>query len=156
MILKAERFESFVLSIDAIHKSISKIKNDIVSDDCIKSVHTLWLYELLVNKDGLTPSELASKSKIDRSLVSREIRSLAKGGYINFEMPVGRRNYNSRITLTEKGKILAEEIADSAIRVQQSVSNDITDEELAVFYSVLDRILENLQITAKSEKGDLK
>ena len=156
MLLKAERFESFVLSIDAIHKYISKIKNDIVCERSVKSVHTLWLYELLIHKDGLTSAELAAKSRIDRSLVSREIRALARDGYINFDLSEGRGNYNSRITLTQKGKILAEEIAKVAIKVQNIASNDISDEELTVFYSVLERVMHNLQTIAKNEKGESK
>ena len=150
-VLGAERFETFILLIDSIHKSINRVKLDVVQDSSVKSVHTLWLYELLKHPEGLTATEIASKSKIDRSLVSREMRALLKGGYISSADSSGKRGYNERLILTENGMRLAEGIAESALLVQQSVSRDISVEELSVFYSVLERISANL--TEVNKKG---
>ena len=75
---KIERFEKFILLIDQIHKDINRIKSFIVSDPELKGVHSMWLYELLRSPNGLTATEIAAKTKIDRSLVSREIRILEK------------------------------------------------------------------------------
>ena len=150
--MPTERFETFVLLIDAVHKSINKVKNEITADCGVKSVHTMWLYELLIHPKGLTATELAAKSRIDRSLVSREIRELERGGYIVSDSVSGKRSYNSRITLTEKGKILTRRISDAAYTVQQSVSKDISADELATFYGVLEKIHGNLK-NATSAKG---
>ena len=141
---KVDRFESFILLIEAIHKSINKIKTDIVPGSAIKSVHTMWLYELLRNPQGLTATEIAAKTMIDRSLVSREITALMRGGYVKSASSEGKRNYNSVITLTEKGKALAEEIAESALKIQNEVSRDVDKDELSVFYSVMERIYNNI------------
>ena len=151
-VLGAERFETFILLIDSIHKSINRVKLDVVQDSSVKSVHTLWLYELLKHPEGLTATEIASKSKIDRSLVSREMRALLKGGYISSADSSGKRGYNERLILTENGMRLAEGIAESALLVQQSVSRDISVEELSVFYSVLERISANLTEVNKNRK----
>ena len=151
-VLGAERFETFILLIDSIHKSINRVKLDVVQDSSVKSVHTLWLYELLKHPEGLTATEIASKSKIDRSLVSRELRALLKGGYISRADSSGKRGYNERLILTENGMRLAECIAESALLVQQSVSRDISVEELSVFYSVLERISANLTEVNKNGK----
>ena len=151
-VLGAERFETFILLIDSIHKSINRVKLDVVQDSSVKSVHTLWLYELLKHPEGLTATEIASKSKIDRSLVSREMRALLKGGYISRADSSGKRGYNERLILTENGMRLAEGIAESALLVQQSVSRDISVEELSVFYSVLERISANLTEVNKNRK----
>lgn len=151
-VLGAERFETFILLIDSIHKSINRVKLDVVQDSSVKSVHTLWLYELLKHPEGLTATEIASKSKIDRSLVSREMRALLKGGYISSADSSGKRGYNERLILTENGMRLAEGIAESALLVQQSVSRDISVEELSVFYSVLERISANLTEVNKNGK----
>lgn len=152
---KVDRFESFILLIDAIHKCINKIKTDIVSSGEIKSVHTMWLYELLRNPKGLTAVEIASKTMIDRSLVSREITSLIKAGFIKSDSASGKRNYNSVITLTEKGKAAAEEIADAALKVQNEVSSDVSADELSVFYSVLERLYRNISdIANKTEPNE--
>lgn len=149
---KVDRFESFILLIEAIHKSINKIKTDIIPESAVKSVHTMWLYELLRNPKGLTATEIAAKTMIDRSLVSREITSLIRGGFVKSDSPGGKRNYNSLITLTEKGKELAEQIADSALKVQNEVSSDVSTDELNAFYSVMERLYNNIvAIANKSE-----
>ena len=142
---KVDRFESFILLIDAIHKSINKIKTDISPASAIKSVHTMWLYELLRNPDGLTATEIAAKTMIDRSLVSREISALMRAGYVMSASSEGKRGYNSVITLTEQGKALAEQIADAALTIQDNVSRDVNKEELSIFYSVLERLYRNIE-----------
>ena len=149
---KVDRFESFVLLIDAIHKCINKIKTDIAPESAIKSVHTMWLYELLRNPEGLTATEIANKTMIDRSLVSREISALMREGYVRSASSEGKRNYNSVITLTEKGKALAEEIAVAALEIQNKVSFDVSSDELQIFYSVLERLYSNIErISNKKE-----
>ena len=149
---KVDRFESFVLLIDAIHKCINKIKTDIAPESAIKSVHTMWLYELLRNPEGLTATEIANKTMIDRSLVSREISALMREGYVRSASSEGKRNYNSVITLTEKGKALAEAIAVSALEIQNKVSFDVSGDELQIFYSVLERLYSNIErISNKKE-----
>ena len=142
---KVDRFESFILLIDAIHKGINKIKTDISPASAIKSVHTMWLYELLRNPDGLTATEIAAKTMIDRSLVSREISALMRAGYVMSASSEGKRGYNSVITLTEQGKTLAEQIADAALTIQDNVSRDVNKEELSIFYSVLERLYRNIE-----------
>lgn len=145
LINKDDRFESFVILIDSVHKCISKIKHELSTMTSVKSVHTLWLYELLKHKEGLTPTALADKSNIDRSLVSREIRELVKGGYIVTEPCEGKRGYNSRITLTERGEEAAKKIAESALEIQNSVSREIDVDSLSVFYETLESLCVNLE-----------
>ena len=141
---QVDRFETFILFIDAIHKSINKLKTDIAPQSPIKSVHTMWLYELLRNPEGLTATEIASKTMIDRSLVSREISALMREGLVNSASTDKKRNYNSPITLTEKGRELAEHIATAALKIQNAVSANIDKDDLSVFYTVLERIYNNI------------
>ena len=149
--MKTDRFENFVLLIESVHKCINKVKQEIILESSIKSVHTLWLYKLLQSPEGLTATEIAAKSGIDRSLVSREIRALIKSGYIVTENEEGKRGYNARITLTEPGKVIAERIAAEALSVQEAVSRDISKDELETFYEVLEKISYNLD--GMTEKG---
>lgn len=139
-----DRFEGFILSIDAIHKCINKIKQDVITDESLKGVHSLWLYELLKSDEGLTSAELASRSGIDRSLVSRELTPLIKEGYI-ISKGAARRGYNSRFTLTEKGTAVARRISSLALDVQSFASSDVSDEQLLCFYEVLFKIKSNLE-----------
>ena len=151
---KVERFETFVLLIDAVHKGINKIKLDILPDSAIKGVHTMWLYELLQNPNGLTAAEIAAKTKIDRSLVSRELRILMKEGIVVTDSKSDKRSYNSVINLTPKGVAYAQKIADAAMEIQNAVSSDIPIDELATFYSVLEKLYENINIAVGETSAD--
>ena len=142
--MESERFRRFTLLVDGIHKSVQKIKNNKASDFGVKGVHTLWVYELLCHPEGMTASELAAKSMIDRSLISREIEPLKAKGYITAEEVVGKRSYNSKIRLTEKGKEIARRIGDIAIEIQKLADMGIDEEELIRFYVTLEKISSNL------------
>ena len=117
-------------------------------------MHTLWLYELLKSPTALTAAQLAAKSNIDRSLVSREVKILIDNGYISLAEGAKQRGYNTRLHLTERGREIAEKIARSALTVQESVGGCISADELAVFYNVLSRISENLEQLSRDGIAD--
>ena len=144
--MESERFNQFIQLIEGIHKSVNKIKLSVAPTLGIKSVHILWLYELLSHPGGLTATTLASKSKIDRSLVSREVEELRERGYVEVVGGGGekRKNYNSRICLTEKGRILAQAITLYALDAQTEADSGINEEELKAFYATLRKLSENL------------
>lgn len=151
------RFYTFAQMIDSIHKSIYKIKSDLIPIFGVKSVHMFWIYELYSHPDGLSAAELAEQAMISRSLVSREIDRLLKDDYVELrENSRGkRRNYNSRITLTEKGVKLAEQIQGKALSVQASANIGISPEELESFYKTLEKLRGNLSaIVEQSEYGE--
>ncbi len=150
----SQRFYLFTQLIDGVHKCIHKLKIDTAPYFGVKSVHIFWVYELYMHPKGLTSAELACRSMISRSLISREIESLQKDGYIEFsEQPHGKRkNYNALILLTDKGKALAEHIASEGLAVQQAVNKGISPEELAVFYATLEKLYENIKQVAKERE----
>ena len=150
--MESVRFEKFTLLIDGIHKSINKIKVDTAPDLGVKSVHVFWVYQLSLHPEGLTAAEIAAVSMVDKSLISREIAALKKDGYVEFEDTGKKRNYNARITLTEKGRGLAERITEEAIHVQSMVDVGITDEELVSFYSTLEKLYANFASLTSGEK----
>ena len=151
--MESVRFEKFTLLIDGIHKSINRIKFDTAPDLGVKSVHVFWIYQLSLHQDGLTAAEIATVSMVDRSLVSREIAALEKGGYVAREDTGNKRSYNARITLTEKGVELAQRITHEAINVQSKVDEVITEEELSGFYSTLEKLYENFLSLSSPEKS---
>ena len=79
------RFEKFALLIDGVQKNIQKFKNSIAPVLGVKSVHVLWIYELYIHKSGLTSAELAVRSNIDPSLISRELAALKAGRSITLQ-----------------------------------------------------------------------
>ena len=151
--MEAIRFEKFTLLIDGIHKCISKIKFDTAPDLGVKSVHLFWVYKLMLHPKGLTAAEIAAVNKVDRSLVSREIETLKKNGYVQTKDNGNKRSYNSRITLTESGLALAKRIKDEAIRIQEAVGANISEDELATFYVTLEKLYGNFDLLAAKERA---
>ena len=151
--MESVRFEKFTLLIYGIHKSINKIKFDIAPELGVKSVHVFWVYQLLLHPEGLTAAEIAGVSMVDRSLVSREIETLKKNGYVKSEETGKKRSYNARITLTDKGKELAEKIKSEAIKVQAAADDGITEGELLSFYSTLEKLYSNFTALTVGEKN---
>lgn len=153
------RYEKFTHSIDGIHKSVNKLKAAIAPRLGVKGVHVFWIYKLLEYPDGLTAAEIATVSMIDKSLVSREIAALKRDGYIEVRgAEGGKRNYNARLVLTERGIELAEKIVTEVTRIQTAVSEDISQEELSAFYSTLEKIhgkFTGIAAAYAAENGDI-
>lgn len=142
-----ERFYLFVLRINSISKYINKLKFDFAPQLGVKNVHIFWLYELYVHPEGLTASELATRAMISRSLISREIENLLENGYIQMQKnSKGKRmNYNALISLTEKGVELAKNVSKKGMEVQSRVNQGISEEDLIIFYSTLEKLQNNLK-----------
>ncbi len=155
--MELQRFHHFVQLIENVHKSVNKIKLSIAPTLGVKSVHVFWLYELLSHPQGLTAATLAQKSRIDRSLVSREVEELRKSGYVEVTRGGGekRKNYNSRIRLTATGEELAHTITEYAMAAQLAADSGLSEEELDAFYATLGKIDHNLSGVAKTAK-DIK
>ncbi len=154
--MEANRFEKFTLLIDGIHKCMNKIKIDVAPELGVKSVHVFWVYELLLHPEGLTAAEIAAVSMIDRSLVSREIETLQKNGYVTSSAKASKRKYNSVITLTEKGTELARRIEAVARNVQMAVDADISENELVAFYATLEKLFVNFSSITSKEKINIR
>lgn len=135
--MQDERFDEFSTLISGIHESISKIKASYTSKLGLKEVHILWLYLLKTHRDGLYASELASASKVNRSLVSREIGGLIKNGVLYIDEANTKSKYGRKFRLTEYGDELANRISHIAKEIQNSVNQGISEQDLTVFYNTL-------------------
>lgn len=140
------RYEKFILLIEGIQKSIRKLKLDKAPSLGVKSVHIFWLSHLLQHPEGLTAAELATESMIDRSLVSREIEALERGGYITV-LGDGRR-----YVLTDEGEKLSLEIKVIIEDVQKKVGEGIDEGELLSFYSTLEKLHGNFEKMTKNKR----
>ena len=54
-------------------------------------------------------------------------------------------NYNALITLTDKGMELAKNVSKKGMEVQSRVNQGISEEELIIFYSTLEKLQNNLK-----------
>ncbi|MBQ4150831.1 MAG: MarR family transcriptional regulator [Clostridia bacterium] len=149
--MQEERFMRFVNLIDGVHKSVQKMRVDNAATFGIKGVHIFWVYELLQHPEGLSATELAARTNIDRSLISREISALEAKGFINIDKAKGKRNYNSKLTLTSSGTDAATKIKQLAISFQNIISSDVPERELEIFYSVLEKLYNNFEKLTEEE-----
>lgn len=145
--MEQERVIRFTHLIDGIHKRVQKIRTDYAAAFGVKGVHVFWVYELLSHPDGLSAASLAASSKIDRSLISREISALESIGYVSAEKQGGKRNYNSKIVLTESGVEAAKKMRSIMLDFQNLANDGVSDEDLETFYTVLEKINNNLENT---------
>lgn len=143
--MEQERFMRFVNLIDGVHKNVQKLRLDNAAEFGMKSVHIFWVYELALHPEGLSATELAAKTNIDRSLISREISALESKGFIHIDKQSGKRTYNSKLTLTDSGKAAAEKIKNLAIKFQNIANNNVSQDELIIFYSVLEKLYNNFE-----------
>lgn len=141
--MEKDRFIRFALLIGGVNKHLQRIKIDNAAEIGIKGVHAFWLYELYTHPEGMTASELASRAMIDRSLISREIDLLKRNEIVAVKSEAGKRSYNAKLYLTDRGKILAQRIGDLALRYQREIDRDIGEEELQAFYSTLEKLNRN-------------
>lgn len=140
--MEQERFFRFTRLIDSLHKSVMRLRLEKAPAFGVKGVHVFWVYELARHPDGLSAAELAQSSKIDRSLVSRELAVLKKQGLVAADNAA--RSYNAKLRLTEAGKKAAEDIKAIAMEIQSRASAGIPDAELASFYATLEKLSRNL------------
>ena len=140
--LEQDRFEEFSSLIASVYGNIQKLKTRYTTQFGLKAVHVLWLYLLRTHPEGMSASELAAAGQSNRSLVSREINELFDKGIIYTQDNGDKRRYGWKLMLTSKGRQLADVISAVVTDIQDSVSQDISEEDLISFYRTL-RILAN-------------
>ena len=138
--LEQERFEEFSSLISCVYGNIQKLKARYTTQLGLKAVHVFWLYLLRTHPEGMSASELAAAVQSNRSLVSREIDDLFDKGIIFTQSNGDKRRYGWKLMLTNKGKQLADVISAVVADIQNTVSRDISEEDLVIFYRTL-RIL---------------
>ena len=135
--LEQERFEEFSSLISCIHGNIQKLKARYTAQLDLKAVHVLWLCLLRSHPEGMSASELAAAAQSGRSLVSRELNDLFDKGIIFTQENGGKRRYGWKLMLTDKGRQLADFISAIAADIQNTVSRDISEEDLITLYRTL-------------------
>ncbi len=139
-----DRFEQFTFIISGIYRKLQKIKRDEMVKRGYKGAFAQYLATLSRFKEGLTSTELCDICDKDKAAVSRIIAEMEEKGLVQREKKAVR-SYRSKITLTEKGKEVADFVAKRAQAAISAVSKEImSNEEKDIFYSVLDTIYKNI------------
>ena len=141
--MKSNKFELFSTGMSRLLKSIQQIKSQKMAEYGLKGATALCLYQIGESKQGLSASELSEQGEIDKAQVSRCMAELIEMGFAFRESKDGKQ-YRQKYRLTEKGQAVAKDIGQSTSEIQQQIRANLSDEEVANFYHVLDVICSNL------------
>ena len=142
--LEKDRFDRFYHLISCSSKSIQRLRSIGMLPYGLTGAHTMCLRHLNNNPDGLTRTKLVRLCDIDKAQVSRIINDLCAKGYV-IETENENINYRKRLKLTPMGKDISEEINRLVLDLNDFVSAEISQDELAVFYKTFDTICEKLK-----------
>jgi len=147
------RFETFMMTMNQINRSIQTIKNREMEVYGLKGTHVMCLYRLMEYADGLTATELATLCDEDKAAISRSLAKIESKGLITFTDEEGKKRYRTVITLTGEGRKVCDQINKKIDEMLQESSEGISEEEREVFYRVFSIIADNLSTTSKTNKS---
>ena len=152
--MEQDRFDKFNQLTASANKSLQKLKVMGMLPFGLTGAHTMLLRHLYNSPDGVTRTKLVRLCDIDKAQVSRTINDLCSKGYV-IETDNDNINYRKRLKLTPLGKDITEEINRKVLRVNEFVSADIPEDQLAIFYETLETICKNLKTAEVELEGEL-
>ena len=147
-----KRFQTFTVLISKINRAIKKIKTEEMDEFNLKSPHVSCLYYLF-KSNSLTAKELCDICAEDKASLSRSLEYLEDNNYIECVSKLKKR-YRSALKLTEKGKIVAERIAQKIDDILNLASDGLSEENRIILYESLALISNNLDNLCKNYKGE--
>ena len=145
-----ERFERFTSSISAISDSVKKIKNLEMKKLGLRKKHVDCIYLLADYPAGLTRSQIAELSEMDKSAVIRCLDQLEEKGFVYMEE--GDKKTKTTWHLTDKGYQTARLVTGKIEEAVEAVGSFLSKEERKTLYGNLDRIVVNLQDYIKAKE----
>ncbi|MGY4098831.1 MarR family winged helix-turn-helix transcriptional regulator [Nocardia sp. R16R-3T] len=100
---------------------------------------------MLARTPGLSLTELVEKTAIDQPTLSRMIDQLNGLGLVRRDVAEQDARF-LRLSLTEKGQGLLEDVWPIAWSIYRAGVDDLTPEEEAVLVKLLKRVLDSLQV----------
>ncbi len=98
----------------------------------------------LLRDDKQSQSALVQQLNVDHSTVAKSVSRLLKIGIVSTEKSTVDKRV-SLVTLTPKGRALAEQVRTICRDIEESSLIGITDEDQAAFLRVADKIIHNLK-----------
>ncbi len=139
-----KRFENFSGSILELNRCLGKIKELVMQEYGLRSKHTMFLYYLGQNPQGLTSKEIADCCKEDKAAVSRNLAALLEKDLIKYEDTDKNSVYRVKLLLTEKGIEVAQKINDRVSDALDKCGEGLSEEQRNNFYASMETIRSNL------------
>lgn len=137
------RPDAFISLVTGASRSITRLKSGYMSDYGLGSTHTMCLRRLSMSDGGLTRTQLADGCGLDKAQVSRIIAELCEKGCVSEGRT--KSGYKRKITLTDEGRLIADNIGKTMSELTEYISSDIPRDQLEIFYRVFGEICENLK-----------
>ena len=130
----------FMKTLNSISRCQAYYRNKTVQFDGITANHHAFML-FIANHKGCSQEEIAKELCINKSTVTRSIDQLEKSGYVK-RIPNINDKREYLIFPTEKFEQILPSIRNASNNWNMAISEDIPDEEIEIFYSVLSRIEE--------------
>lgn len=141
-----ERYEKFSSAVSGISCCIQKIEAEVMKGYGLKGSCAQYLTAMRSSKEGVTVSGLSDICAKDKAAVSRAVAELESKGFVERK---GAGMYRASLVLTDKGKIVAESVANKASHAVEIAGKGLSDEERQILYYALDLIAGNLSDISK-------
>ena len=135
--LDLERFLPYRLSV--LSNRISSSVAEIYSEHFQLTITEWRVMAILGRYPDLSANEVAQRSAMDKVAVSRAVARLIEAGRLTREMHDDDRR-RSVLRLSDEGMRIYEQIAPLALAFERQLLGDMTPEERALLFRVLDRL----------------
>ena len=147
-----DRYIQFTGYMEDTYKIIQKIKSDHMKFFRLRGTDATLILMLGRHPEGLTATQLASKCKVDKAVVSRALKPLFEAQTVKYADGT-KSNYRSQITLTEKGQTIFESVLLAVVDAVGAANKNVTDKDLLQFYKTLHKLNHNLKEYAKGNEA---
>lgn len=135
------RFVRLSNTLTSLQKNLERTKSDRARPLNLKNGEVLVMYLFYDNPEGLSAEQLSRVCMLDRSLISRSLRSLSFKKLITYPHNVeGKRRYGNKLTLTEEGRRIGRIVKQHVHEVQAFLNIGIPNEDLEHMYTTLDKL----------------
>lgn len=142
--MEESRYELFAGLMDRAAKAIQRIKFAKMKKYALSAAHTTCLCKLAeAGPEGLTQGQLIQLEGADRAHISRMLGDLRERNYAALTGQEGA--YRRRCRLTPAGQEITEEIQNIILSINRSVSDQIPQADIDIFYRTLRTITQNLE-----------
>ena len=135
--LDLDRFLPYRLSV--LSNRISSSVAEIYSEHFQLTITEWRVMAILGRYPDLSANEVAQRSAMDKVAVSRAVARLIEAGRLTREMHDDDRR-RSVLRLSEEGMRIYDQIAPLALAFERQLLGDMTPEERALLFRVLDRL----------------
>ena len=143
------RFKEFTKNISLAYKYIIKLKSAAIRDYGLKGSHVMCIFYIGESENGLTATKLCKLCGEDKAAISKALSALVELGYVELENDENKK-YRSKYHLTKIGKAVKMDIDDKILGVVAGGGAGLTEEERTLFYSSLQKIVDNLEEVCKN------